>query len=80
MSWNDIMSELVRVYLLSCPCRLLLSRVSLHIAHASSVPRTPVTIVKMPIMRFIVVSVERFRGKISLSEGVGKADEADKGQ
>jgi hypothetical protein len=31
-----------------------------HIAHARSVLNTPVTIVKIPIMRFIFVSVERF--------------------
>jgi hypothetical protein len=31
-----------------------------HIAHARSVLSIPVTIVKIPIMRFIFVSVERF--------------------
>jgi hypothetical protein len=33
-----------------------------HIAHASRVLSIPVTIVKIPIMRFIFVSVERLRG------------------
>ena len=36
-----------------------------HIAHARSVLSTPVTIVKIPIMRFIFVSVEK------LDEAVG---------
>ena len=30
-----------------------------HIAHARSVPSAPVKMVKIPIMRFIFVSVER---------------------
>ena len=58
---NGIMSHQDRVYLLSYPCRLLLSRVSLHIAHASKVLSIPVARVRIPMMRFIFVSEERLR-------------------
>ena len=33
---------------------------SLHIAHANKMPSIPVTIVKIPIIRFIFVSVDKF--------------------
>jgi hypothetical protein len=43
--------------------------VSFHIAHASNVLSTPVTIVKTPMIKLILVSVERprisFAGKVS---------------
>jgi hypothetical protein len=41
-----------------------------HIAHARSVLNTPVTIVKIPIMRFIFVSVERFDEAVVISEAI----------
>lgn len=49
-------------FLLWCSRLPLPARVSLHMAQASKVLRTPVTIVKTPIIKLIVVSLESFRG------------------
>lgn len=44
-----------------------------HIAHARSVLNTPVTIVKIPIMRFIFVSVEKLdEAVVRVSEAVAR--------
>lgn len=70
-----MLETLYRADLLSCPRRRLLSPVSLHIAHANSVLNAPVTIVKIPMMRLIFVSVDRLLEGMSPTEGevVGKS-------
>ena len=49
-------------YLLSCARLRLPARVSFHIAQASKVLSTPVTIVKMPMIKLTFVSAEMLRG------------------
>jgi hypothetical protein len=66
---KDVLETLYRADLLSCPCRRLLSPVSLHIAHANSVLKAPVTIVKIPMIRLIFVSVDRLLERMSCTEG-----------
>ncbi len=48
----------VKKHALICPNLLLRSRVSLHIAHASMQLIMLMMMVKMPMMRFILVSAE----------------------
>ncbi len=64
----------MRPDLLECSraCLCLRSPVRRHIAHASSVLSMPVTVVKIPIMRLIFVSVERPRGN-GAAEARGEA-------
>ena len=68
MQNKDVLGKLSPVDLLSCPYRRLLSRVSLHIAHAKSALRSPVTNVNIPMTRLIFASVDKLLEKVAIDD------------